>query len=139
MQLQNEDDFWNFTFENCEVQIILIDFRLGLIMSENTDELRLEIGSQCHLNQSGVDTLLIPEETTSLAPVLSLFRAKVLEIEIQRTGKLSIRFEEGRSLYIVPDPDYEAWELGCPSIDMLFVCLPGGEVSQFAGKRTNKE
>jgi hypothetical protein len=52
MELRDTHYGWSFTFQNCGVQLILIDFRLGLSMSDGTDELRLEIGSQCHLSQS---------------------------------------------------------------------------------------
>jgi len=134
MELRDTHCGWSFTFQNCGVQLILIDFRLGLSMSDGADELRLEIGSQCHLSQSGTDIVLFPEETPSVAPVLSLFKAIVLGIEIQRGGKLTINFDGDRYLFVEPDSKYEALELGCPSVNQLFVCQPGGGVSQFAGK-----
>lgn len=112
---------------------IHIDFRLGLDVTDATGKTSVIIETRCRLLSPNADSLLIPAEPASLAPVLALFNLDVDGMTIQRRGQLKIAFRGGHSLAVDPDERCEAWQIGCPSIGsgVLLVCPPGGEVTVF--------
>jgi hypothetical protein len=131
MQLIEEKDGWSLAMQECRLVYIHIDFRLGLDLADASGMASVIIESPCRLRTQEEDSLLIPGEPKSLSPVLGLFNAEVAAISIQRSGHLKIRFGDGLSLTVDPDEKYEAWQIGCPSIGILLVCCPGGDVSIF--------
>jgi len=129
MKYTTTNDGWHIPMDGGSIQRIEVDFRLGLHFSDKVDTGHLYIESPCYLIDNKETTLLVPAIATSVAPILSLFNAEVVEVTILKTGHLSVMFSLGRSLTIAPDPAYEAWQIGC--MNFLIVCNPGGEVSVF--------
>lgn len=131
MNFKEEINGWYLTLDDGLVQLIQIDFRLGLFLFDASDEAKLYVGQPCRLQNPDGEVPLIPGEPSSLAPILPFFNAKVVGIAIQKTGQLKVEFGNKWNLKVSPDDSYEAWELGC-SIGLLFVCSPGGAVSLFS-------
>jgi hypothetical protein len=130
LDLLSDNGGWQLVLHDGYVQLIHIDFRLGLFLADASGDAKLCIGSPCRLKGEDSDVLLNPEESSSLAPALPLFNAKVIGLSIQQTGHLKVQFGDGRLLEVNPDDAYEAWELGC-SIGFMLVCCPGGGVAFF--------
>jgi hypothetical protein len=130
MELRDEKDGWQLSLQDGLVQLIQIDFRLGLFLSDASGKAQLYVEAPCHLRGPDVDVALTPAESSSLAPVLPLFNAKVTSVAIRNTGQLKVQFGDSCSLEVDPDDAYEAWQLGC-SLGFMLVCSPGGKVSFF--------
>jgi hypothetical protein len=137
LELLSDRCGWRLILQDGYVQLIQIDFRLGLFLADASGDAKLFIGSPCRLKGQDCDVLLIPGESSSLAPALRLFNAKVTGLSVQLTGHLKVQFGDGRLIEVNPDDAYEAWELGC-SIGFLMVCCPDGHVSYFSERTVPK-
>jgi hypothetical protein len=126
-------DGWNLSLPNGLVHLIQIDFRLGLFLSDGSSNAQLYIETPCTLLDRGVKSVLTPAESSSLAPILTVFNRPLRTIRISNSGLLTARFGEGRLLEVESHDKYEAWQLGS-SLGFLFVCSPGGKVSLFRSK-----
>jgi Family of unknown function (DUF6188) len=133
MELTEDGDGWTLSFRDGRVQLIQIDFRLSLLVSEGTDEAWLHIETQARIRRGETDMLLVPEQTTSLAPILASFNVPVANIRIGKKGHLRLEFLGGSLLDVDPDEAYEAWQIECSIAKrgLMFVCMPGGEVVSF--------
>jgi len=137
MEYISKNDDWSFSLEEGIVQLLQIDFRLTLVLSDgesdDSDKAELSINTACVLEHGGAFYFLTPEDPLTLAPALSLVNAEVVSISIQKTGDLKVEFANNALLSIEPDEGYEAWEMDCSIAgdSIKFVCLPGGEVEIF--------
>ena len=131
MKFQESNEGWSLSLEEGTVQLIQIDFRVSLLLSDKSAKSTLIIEQPCSLKKSHeASFLLVPEQTSSLSPILPFFNAKVEKIDIQRTGELTLKFNNGYFLEVMPNAQYEAWQLSC-SIGFMLVCIPGGKVELF--------
>lgn len=130
MELQDQKDHWHLAFQAGLLQLIQIDFRLGLFLSDASGKAQLFVETPCRLKGPSIDVILDPAKSPSLAPILPLFNAEVIAIAARKTGKLEVRFGGGHTLEVDPHDTYEAWQLGC-STGVMLVCSPGGKVSFF--------
>jgi hypothetical protein len=130
VELRDEKDGWLLALQDGLVQLIQIDFRLGLLLSDASGTAQLYIETPFCLNGPNTDVSLTPAKTSSLAPVLTLFNAAVIGVSIRKTGQLKVQFGDGRWLEVGPNDAYEAWQLG-GSTGFMLVCSPGGNVSIF--------
>jgi hypothetical protein len=112
MEFIEEYSVWRFVFQQALVQLVGIDYRLGLMLADGTDILKLHIETPFHLIGPGTDVLCVPEEPTTLSPILPLVNAAVKGIVINKSGQISVDFESGFSIKVDPDASYEAWQLG---------------------------
>lgn len=132
MKLTEESDGWRLTLDQGFVQLIQIDFRLGLFLSDGSDVAKLYVESECLLRTPGGEDRMNPEDPRSLVAILPFAQgAKVAHISIRKTGQLQLEFESGSSLEVNPQQRFEAWQLGSSSIGLLMVCAPGGSVALF--------
>ena len=130
MRLTNEEEGWCLVLEEGLVQLIQIDFRLGLFLADASDSAKLFVGGECIIWADGSPQALTPEDPSSLAPILAFRNAKVARVSIRNTGYLRLDFKSGESLEVKPNDRYESWELGC-STGLMMICSPGGSVSLF--------
>ncbi|HVZ40375.1 MAG TPA: DUF6188 family protein [Candidatus Kapabacteria bacterium] len=130
MKLHDHFDGWHLTLESGFLQLIQIDYRLGLFLSDALDNAQLFVETTSYLKGPDVDATLNPAEPASLAPILPLFNTEVVSVVIRFTGELQVQFGSGYILEVDPSDSYEAWQLGC-SIGVMFVSAPGGKVSFF--------
>jgi hypothetical protein len=138
MELQNKNDGWYLAFRDGLVQLIQIDFRLGIFFSDATDKAQLFVETPCRLLGPDADASIVPAETASVAPILPFFNAKVVGIDIRKTGQLIVEFKDGHVLEVHPDNSYEAWQLSC-SPGVMLICSPGGKVSLFRDAKRDKQ
>jgi hypothetical protein len=130
MKLKDTNDGWYLELHNGLVQLIQIDFRLGLFLSDLSDKAQLYVETKCRLKSPDADVSLTPADSSSLAPMLPFFNTKAAGVAIQKTGQLRVDFGADRFLEVDPDGAYEAWQLSC-STGIMLVCSPGGSVSLF--------
>ena len=133
MTYHESADGWHFETIDSRVQMIQIDFRLSLLISNGAGDMWVRIETAGHLASGTNATLFAPAETRSLAPVLELFNAKVDGVYVKKTGRLEVRFEDNRSIEVQPDRAYEAWQVEylCKDEKLVLVCAPGSEVVVF--------
>ena len=134
MKFEEQDTGWSLLLERGQVQMIQIDFRLSLLVSDGpADKAWIHIERSCKLRRGSVDELLVPEKSVTLAPVLSLFGAEVCAVIISKVGGLEIKFGNDQCLVVGPDQTYEAWQLegSCQECEFMLVCPPGGGVVAF--------
>jgi hypothetical protein len=138
-QLKNGD--CSFSFNDGCVQRIQVDFRLGLLLSDGakdgSDSMDLHIEQSCRLKISGTDHLLDPKDKPTLAPILSYFNAKVINVAAKETGQLTLHFGNGDVLIVEPVEQYTAWEMECSinGTGTSLLCMPGGGVGSFASAK----
>jgi hypothetical protein len=134
MELRREEASWNLAFHHGLVQQIQIDFRLGLLLTDDKAHAKVVIETPFVLHSPDGSLPFTPAETVSLAPILRLFNKEVIDLNIRKTGHLKVAFADGYSLEVDPDDNYEAWQIG-GSIGFMFICSPGGSVSLFREPR----
>jgi hypothetical protein len=141
MNLKEEKDCWSLILKCGRVQLIQIDFRLNLLVLDGTDKLWLHVETPGTLRTQVGDVLLVPEQPATLAPILPLFNAEVIAINISKAGQLQIKFGHDGSFEVTPDHSYEAWQVECSSEegDFMLVCPPGGEVTLFRDVRRTSD
>jgi hypothetical protein len=134
MKFEEGSDFWLLVPECGRIQMIQVDFRLSLLVSDGPDARAwLHIETPGELRAMGNAILLVPEQPATLAPILSLFNSEVNSIRISKAGHLQVQFGHNHLLEVAPHQKYEAWQLEYSSRDgdLMFVCSPGGEVVLF--------
>jgi hypothetical protein len=136
MELIEENSGWRLAFRSGTVQLMKIDFRLGLLLRDGADTAELYVETPFRLIGSGTDATCVPEDPESLAPALSLVNKKIIEIRISNSGSMTTNFESGVSINVDPHGAYEAWQLG-GSTGFLLVCQPEKGVSFFKEKPQN--
>ena len=130
MKLLEENDGWRLVFRSGIAQLLKIDFRLGLLITDGAETVDLYVETPFRLVGPNVDTCCVPEESESLAPVLALVNKVISEVTIENSGRMMVVFESGLSLIVDPDAHYEAWQVG-GSTGFLLVCRPEKGVTFF--------
>ncbi|MFE3250232.1 DUF6188 family protein [Streptomyces sp. NPDC059209] len=109
------------------------DHQVRITLTDQTPDGRIRVDAELVIetpftltDASGHQALLTPASGPSLAPLLGLFAKVVTETEVTGSGTLSLGFDDGTRLSVVPDPDYESWNLAGSGIDPVLVG-PGGE------------
>lgn len=123
---------WKLLFEDARVSQIQIDFQLTLEISDGSEDVRVCIETAGTLQDQTTETQFLPENTESLAPVLSLFNTTALSLEVTKAGRLNIEFQK-HALYVNSHPTYEAWtiRLSTKTGSAMLICSPGGAVCVF--------
>jgi hypothetical protein len=131
MQMREHDDRWSLLVLGGDVTQLRIDFALTLIVAASPDDgFEARIGGTCTLTMAdGVAVELVPEgDPTELAPALRLVRLGVERAEAFKDGHMEIAFEDGSTLAVPADPDYEAWTITGTN-GARIVSTPGGELA----------
>jgi hypothetical protein len=133
MELKEDQDGWDISFKNGRVQLVQIDFRLSLLVSDGSDKVWLRVETSGLLKSGMTETPIVPAQPVTLVPVLPLFNAVVRNVRVARAGPLVIEFQHNISLRVEPDQAYEAWQVECSTggDELLLVCPPGGDVVVF--------
>ena len=100
------------------------------LLTEGGYELRLE--TPFSLTLADGSTLVDPQDTSTVAGVLSLLHATIKAAEYDSSGRLAIALVEGVQVVASAHPSYEAWVITGPAGEGI-VCLPGGGVSEWSG------
>jgi hypothetical protein len=134
MNLRDEPARWVMELRAARVELIQVDFRLGLTISDGADHLKVSIGTPCRLTTGdGRSVPLRPDDAATLAPILSLFNAEVDGLTAGKRGDLVVQFRSGARLEAGPDDSFESWEIGISAggVGSLLICSPGGNVTRF--------
>jgi hypothetical protein len=83
MELKEDRDGWNISFKDGRVQLIQIDFRLSLLVSDGSDKVWLRIETPGRLKSGMTETPIVPAQPVTLVPVLPLFDAVVCSMQRQ--------------------------------------------------------
>ena len=137
MQFNEAKNGWFIALHSGHVQLIQIDFRLSLLVSDGPDEAWIHIETPGMMKSETADAIIDPGKTNTLSPILALFNAEVMEITISRTGLLKMQFAANIFLDVAPDHTYEAWQIEGKIGDNSFmlVCPPDGKVTLFRASR----
>jgi hypothetical protein len=110
--------------------MIQIDFRLGLLIADDSGTAQLHIETAFNFQLlDGEQVQVTPEKAETISPVLSLANQPVLEIRAGNDGSLSLVFDGGRKMHVAPSEQYEAWQLSCGR--KLLVSGPEGKIAYF--------
>lgn len=121
-----------------EVTQVQVDYAFGLAI-ETYDEQKasthIRISTRFEYEADGVVTVIDPEHTEQLAPLLALHKAVVAEGYAIKDGHLVVRFVDGRAIRVAPDAQYEVWTVTgqLPPVVRKFnlIGLPGTGVALF--------
>ncbi|MEU4675133.1 DUF6188 family protein [Amycolatopsis sp. NPDC023774] len=72
-----------------------------------------------------------PQE--SFQPMAILLHQAVTRAEADDSGSLSLVFDNGATIHVEPDDEYEAWTVSGPD-GFLVVSMPGGELATWEAK-----
>jgi hypothetical protein len=135
MEFLERANGWNFILHQGGLRLIKIDYRLTFVLMEESATIELCIANPFTMTNKGADSLCVPEDPKSLAPLLPLINSQVDSIEVRSSGQLAVYFGSEVTIKGRPDPSYEAWQLGIPSgflpSGFLMICSPGGKVVIF--------
>jgi hypothetical protein len=89
----------------------------------------LAAGTQLTLNSGARE--IDPEQSQDAAPLLDLIHRSAHRLTVSATGDLTLEFEDGTTISVAPDSEFEAFELNAPpeSGFTLLVCAPDGSIS----------
>lgn len=136
--LRRDGGRWEIPLGGGLVTQVRIDFAFGLLVDatdehENTGEIR--ISTQLAYEAAGAVTMIDPERTPELAPLITLHQAVLVSACTSDDGELELRFAGDRTICVAPDPGFEAWGLTVSSRagrrGMHLVCLPGSGLARF--------
>jgi len=119
-----------------EVTQVQVDFAFGLAIETYDDKrasTHVRINTRFEYEAAGIATMIDPEQTADLAPLLTLHKAVVEEGFAVKDGHLVLRFTDGRALRVAPDGQYESWTVmgRLPPVERKFslIGLPSGGVA----------
>jgi hypothetical protein len=116
LKLHENSESWHLVFDDARVQMIQIDFRLGLLIADKSGTAQIYIESPFSMRLSCREWVRIfPERPETLSPILSLVNKPVLEAQAENDGTLTLKFDGDHKICIVSDQQYEAWQLSCGS------------------------
>jgi hypothetical protein len=133
MELRENRDGWILSFNDGRIQLIQIDFRLSFLVSDGNDQAWPHVETPGILKIGMTETSFVPEQSTTLAPMLAFFNAVVSNIRIEKAGQLMVEFVQDRLMSVAPDEAHEAWQIECSTEkgELMLVCPPGGDVVLF--------
>lgn len=117
---------WQWTFDDPIVTRLCVDYQFTLLLGDGTT---IAIGEPFELTDGSATTLVPPGEAVhEVAAALPLFNQRVISVEADDSGELSIHFDSGSHLRVPVNDAYETWQITSGQGE-LWVGLPGGGVS----------
>jgi hypothetical protein len=111
---------WTLTIAPRELSWIRIDHQTRL----QVEDVEIVIGGRFEFNRDATRFELDAAERNGLGPVLALYPATLVVASIDPDGTLRLVFDNGGSIGVPPDMDYEPWEILGPGTAHV-VCTPG--------------
>lgn len=136
MKIDTKNLNWTVSFEDGYVQLLQIDYRLGIFIADHAESIRVHIGSPFRFRgPDGMEAEADPEDSPTMAPALQIANGGVRSLAVSETGSLQIDFANGASLFVTPDEHYEAWEM--LGDGFWLISTPGGGLSLFGQPKTD--
>jgi Family of unknown function (DUF6188) len=105
------------------------DEQFGYSVSLHTSggyEVQIEVGFSLCTAGERIDVTPAPESESS--QLQALLQHTITAAVAEGSGALSMKFDNGVSLHVEPDEDFEAWTIAGPQGQKV-VCEPGGEIA----------
>jgi hypothetical protein len=127
---------WHIPLAGADVTLISIDQALALdlwVSIERSILVRIERGFTF---STGITSEEVQwSSPTELGRFAELYGASAVSIDLSTAGELYLRFEDGRSIRVRPDPQYEAFQVSSSenvvSGGFEFISTPGGGLTSF--------
>ena len=104
-----------------------VDFALTLLLDDDS-VIRIEAPFDL---KSPDDSFRLPlGKPHEVSPALPLLHQAIALARIERVGSLRLEFEDGWTIDVPPDSEYESWQVTVATAGM-WVGLPGGGVAVF--------
>ncbi|WP_203756882.1 DUF6188 family protein [Actinoplanes cyaneus] len=123
------EDGWRLGLEGMRVIQLRVSYQLELVLdgdAEVTIEAKAVLRRGDPASSKAQAVNLDPEQQV-VAPALAVFGATVTSSAVLRTGVLDLAFDNGLSLAVNPDAQFEAWQVRKSA--GLLVCTPGGDIA----------
>jgi hypothetical protein len=121
---------WRLAFDSARVQMIQVDFRLGLLIADESGTAQIHIESPFKFQlPDGEWVRIVPEKAETISPILSLANRFVFGVLAGNDGALSIKFDGGYEMQVPPGEQYESWQLAYGR--KLLVSGPEGKMDYF--------
>jgi Family of unknown function (DUF6188) len=120
---------WRLGLEGMRVIQLRVSYELELVLdgdAEVTIEARAVL-RRGDLAFPEVPAVQLDPERQVVAPALAVFGATVTSSAVLKTGVLDLAFDNGLSLAVNPDAEFEAWQVRKSA--GLLVCTPGGDIA----------
>jgi hypothetical protein len=131
LRLEKNDEGFAVSLVAAQVNLVLLDFRLGLhILDVDDESLKIVIATRFSSRQdNGPTKTLDPKESDPALGALAVAvrHQTARTCRVTRDGTLRLGFDSGLMLEVGPDPDYEAWQLDLPGGKII--AMPGGELA----------
>jgi len=131
VRLERHMDEYEVSLENAKVNLVLLDFRLGInALEADRGSLQIVISSSFSTRVgSGMPAVTLDPEDAS--PALGALAVAVRFQELRKChikdGTLMLEFGSGQTIEVPPNTDYEAWQLD--GTDFKIIATPGGELA----------
>ena len=122
------DRSWVATFNSASVEQVVIDWAVTLVIGCDGMATTIRLESPFVLTHGETETLILPEEPQSTAPVLSLLRRPARSLEAFDSGALEVVLDDGWLIAAPAAEDYEPWGL-TRGDGLRIVSVPGGELA----------
>ena len=127
-RLIKENGNWVIPIAGGRIERCIVDYGISYEVETSDGTATLRIEGEFHLESHNEQYSLSPETPLCLGPALALLHSSIQTASAQSDGKLVLRLEDGRSLSINADEEYEAWQLKGPN-KLMLVCMPGGNIA----------
>lgn len=131
-EMTETEDSWKILTADAEVTRVSFDWSVTLLIASADSSMEVRIENEFSVTTSdGSTTSVNPEGgATQLSGALELLRKRVSLVRALKTGALEIEFEDGESVAVAADADFEAWGISTPQ-GPLMVSAPGGDLTIF--------
>lgn len=111
---------WRLTLAPCDLSFIRVDHQARL----QFDEVEVMISTRFQVKRRNSVYDLDPGDRGGLGPLLAIYPAALASASIDGDGTLRLAFDNGDTLTVPPDRDFEPWQISGPAT-ALIVCMPG--------------
>ncbi len=128
--LVERPDRWILPVGEGVVTQLQIDFAFGFTVGW----LHFRIETPFAFGAEGAAAEYEPEASAALCPLLALHQARIVAGEVFKDGRLAIRFADGRTLSVQPNPQYEAFSITGSRTgeqEVRLISLPGGGLAEW--------
>lgn len=114
-----------------EVTRLCVDYRVTIEIwwrdeASPDNYVTIQIGNSFVLHRGGAQIEVIPEQITTVAPVLQILHRPVESLTVYRDGRLVLRMCDGDEIVVEKDAHFESWEThGTGELaDVNMLCSP---------------
>lgn len=130
IKLQEENDRWLIPMQGYVVTQCRIDYAFGIELWKSDEfwfSIRISGNFICRVNDREYH-LSAEHAPTEISPALSIIHKPVELAIAKKDGLLELAFSPDIQITVLPNPQYEAWELSGPK-GLHLICTPGGNVA----------